>query len=230
MNRGITQKQYLELVPPTEEDARSSQMRILDALKEKGITASFTLPALQKLYPICDEADYNITVSLAWNGSIWQAVDLEAGDTAAEHYGYAADLGSTTVVVRLVNCSDGTVLAEESEYNRQTAYGTDILTRIFACKDKPEVLQDIRACTMETFTLLFEKLRQKTGIVPSDVLSMVVSGNDDSFPAGTGSVLRLFIPVRRARGPRRIPSGERDGISHEGMCLLRAGKIQLPGR
>ena len=122
MNRGITQKQYLELVPPTEEDARSSQMRILDALKEKGITASFTLPALQKLYPICDEADYNITVSLAWNGSIWQVVDLEAGDTAAEHYGYAADLGSTTVVVRLVNCSDGTVLAEESEYNRQTAY------------------------------------------------------------------------------------------------------------
>ena len=102
MNRGITQKQYLGLVPPTEEDARSSQMRILDALKEKGITASFTLPALQKLYPICDEADYNITVSLAWNGSIWQVVDLEAGDTAAEHYGYAADLGSTTVVVRLV--------------------------------------------------------------------------------------------------------------------------------
>ena len=49
MNRGITQKQYLELVPPTEEDARSSQMRILDALKEKGITASFTLPALQRL-------------------------------------------------------------------------------------------------------------------------------------------------------------------------------------
>ena len=50
------------------------------------------------------------------------------------------DLGSTTVVVRLVNCSDGTVLAEESEYNRQTAYGTDILTRIFACKDKPCLL------------------------------------------------------------------------------------------
>ncbi len=98
-------------------------------------------------------------------------VDLEAGDTAAEHYGYAADLGSTTVVVRLVNCSDGTVLAEESEYNRQTAYGTDILTRIFACKDKPEVLQD-NPCVYDgdIYTAL-EKLRQKTGIAPSDVLS-----------------------------------------------------------
>lgn len=231
MNRGITQKQYLGLVPPTEEDARSSQMRILDALKEKGITASFTLPALQKLHPICDEADYNITVSLAWNGSIWQAVDLEAGDTAAEHYGYAADLGSTTVVVRLVNCSDGTVLAEESEYNRQTAYGTDILTRIFACKDKPEVLQDIRACTMETFTLLLKTSpKDRNCAVGCSLNGRIRQHNDDPFPAGTGSVLRLFIPVRRARRPRRIPSGERDGISHEGMCLLRAGKIQLPGR
>ena len=35
MNRGITQKQYLEVVPPTEVDARSSLLRIVDALKEK---------------------------------------------------------------------------------------------------------------------------------------------------------------------------------------------------
>ena len=133
--------------------------------------------------------------------------------------------------MRLVNCSDGTVLAEESEYNRQTAYGTDILTRIFACKDKPEVLQDIRACTMETFTLLFEKLRQKTGIAPSDVLSMVVSGNTTMihFLLGLDPFCVFFIPVRRARRPRRIPSGERDGISHEGMCLLRAGKSNYLG-
>ena len=51
MNRGITQKQYLGLVPPTEEDARSSQMRILDALKEKGITASFTLQRCRNCIP-----------------------------------------------------------------------------------------------------------------------------------------------------------------------------------
>ncbi len=182
-------------------------------------------------YPICDEADYNIRVSLAWNGSIWQAVDLEAGDTAAEHYGYAADLGSTTVVVRLVNCSDGTVLAEESEYNRQTAYGTDILTRIFACKDKPEVLQDIRACTMETFTLLFEKLRQKTGIVPSDVLSMVVSGNTTMihFLLGLDPFCVFSSPYAvRWTAPDSFRRKRWD--FHEGMCLLRAGKIQLPGR
>ena len=67
MNRGITQKQYLELVPPTEEDARSSQMRILDALKEKGITASLTHPPLQKLYPNCNQAENKKTVYQPWN-------------------------------------------------------------------------------------------------------------------------------------------------------------------
>ena len=111
MQTGITQKKYLELSPPSEEDARSSQMRILDALKEEGITAKLSLRVLQKLYPVCDEADYCITVSLAYDGTIWQAVDLEAGDTRETHYGYAADLGSTTVVIRLVNCRDGRILA-----------------------------------------------------------------------------------------------------------------------
>ena len=51
MNRGVTQKQYLELVPPTEEDARSSQMRILDALKEKGITASLPFQRCRNCIP-----------------------------------------------------------------------------------------------------------------------------------------------------------------------------------
>lgn len=177
MITGITQKQYLELPIPTEEDARSSQTRILDGLKEKGISARIGLHVLRKLYPVCEQAEYKITVSLAYDGQIWQAVDLEMGDTTKAHYGYAVDLGSTTVVLRLLDCSAGSVVAEESAYNRQIAYGTDILTRIFACKEKPEILEKIRVCTVETVKSLFEKLRIQTGIAPDEVLSMVVSGN-----------------------------------------------------
>ena len=35
---GISKKIYLELTEPTEEDNRSGQKRILDALKEQGTT------------------------------------------------------------------------------------------------------------------------------------------------------------------------------------------------
>lgn len=99
---GISKKIYLELQAPTEDDNRSDQRRIQDGLKEQGIEAKVSLRVLRKLYPLCEEAEWKVTVSLAWDGQTWHGVDLEAGDTTGLHYGVAVDLGSTTVVARLV--------------------------------------------------------------------------------------------------------------------------------
>ena len=174
---GISRKIYLQLSGPQEEDSRSDQRRILDALKERGYEVRLTLPVLQKLYPVCEEQEYAVTLSLAWNGEGWEGVDLEAGDTTGQHYGLAADLGSTTVVLRLFRCSDGVILGEESAYNRQIAYGTDILNRIFACRNHPEILADIHRKTLETFQELLTALKKKTGIAPEECISMTVAGN-----------------------------------------------------
>lgn len=95
---GISKKIYLELQAPTEDDNRSDQRRIQDGLKEQGIEAKVSLRVLRKLYPLCEEAEWKVTVSLAWDGQTWHGVDLEAGDTTGLHYGVAVDLGSTTVV------------------------------------------------------------------------------------------------------------------------------------
>ena len=64
----------------------------------------------------------------------WELVDIESGDTARQHYGLAVDLGSTTVVVRLLDCNSGEILGEESCFNKQIQWGTDILSRIFSAK------------------------------------------------------------------------------------------------
>ena len=94
---GISKKIYLELQAPTEDDNRSDQRRIQDGLKEQGIEAKVSLRVLRKLYPLCEEAEWKVTVSLAWDGQTWHGVDLEAGDTTGLHYGVAVDLGSTPV-------------------------------------------------------------------------------------------------------------------------------------
>ena len=52
MTKGISRKIYLELEPPTEEDSRSGQIRILDALKEQGIEGKMSLKAMRQLYPL----------------------------------------------------------------------------------------------------------------------------------------------------------------------------------
>lgn len=174
---GISKKIYLELEAPTEEDSRSSEMRILDALRERDLDGKMTVKVLRKLYPLCDEAQWKITVSLAWNGDRWLVVDLEKGDTSAQHYGLAADLGSTTVVIRLMNCCTGECIQEASCYNHQIAFGADILTRIFYCKDNEEKLEEMRKATIDTFLECIRELEEKTKIQAQRCISMVIGGN-----------------------------------------------------
>jgi uncharacterized 2Fe-2S/4Fe-4S cluster protein (DUF4445 family) len=174
---GISKKIYLELEPPTEDDSRSAQVRILDALKEKDLVAVMSLQVMRKLHPLCESTGWKLTVSLAWDGENWKIVDLEAGDTSSAHYGLAVDLGSTTVVMRLLNCNTGEILVETSSYNRQIAYGMDILTRIFHSKDNPEALEEIRKATVESFLDNLKEIEERTGISSTQCIQMVVSGN-----------------------------------------------------
>ena len=174
---GLSEKIYLEISSPTEEDARSDQERILDGLREAGYPAPLTLSVMRRLYPLCRQAEWKLTLSLAWDGTGWQAVDVEPGDTRDRHYGLAVDLGSTTVVTRLIHCGTGACLGEVSRYNGQIAWGTDILTRIFACKDNPEVLEQVRQATVDTICANLAELEAQTGVAGSQCIQMTVAGN-----------------------------------------------------
>ena len=157
---GLSQKRYLELPLPTEDDPRSDQQRILDSLMAAGVEERVHIPVhiLRELYPLLDNAKWKITVSLAWNGENWEMVEIEEGDTTAQHYGLAVDLGSTTVVARLLDCNSGEILKEVSCFNKQIQWGTDILSRIFYCKDNREKLEEVRRATVESICECMDKL------------------------------------------------------------------------
>ena len=157
---GLSRKIYLELPLPTEDDPRSDQQRILDSLAAAGVEERVHIPVhiLRKLYPLLDNAKWKITVSLAWNGENWEMVEIEEGDTTAQHYGLAVDLGSTTVVARLLDCNSGEILKEVSCFNKQIQWGTDILSRIFYCKDNREKLEEVRRATVESICECLDKL------------------------------------------------------------------------
>ena len=174
MMNGLSQKQYLELPLPTEDDPRSDQQRILDSLMAAGVEERVHIPVhiLRELYPLLDNAKWKITVSLAWNGENWEMVEIEEGDTTAQHYGLAVDLGSTTVVARLLDCNSGEILKEVSCFNKQIQWGTDILSRIFYCKDNREKLEEVRRATVESICECMDKLDAS-----HSALSMVIAGN-----------------------------------------------------
>ena len=126
---------------------------------------------------ICEQSDWQVTASLGFDGRVWELLALEPGDTAAQHYGLCADLGSTTIIMELVDLNTGETLASESVFNPQIAYGDDILTRIFYTKDHPERRRELQEATAKGFRKLMVQLSKETGVDTRKCNILTVAGN-----------------------------------------------------
>lgn len=173
----MSEKVYLQLPAPTEEDFRSSAQRIKDGLRETYGQVRMPATVLRKLYPLCQKADWKITATLSWDGYGWVLVNVEAGDTTSRHYGLAVDLGSTTVVMEVVDLQSAQVLASRTAVNRQVAYGNEILSRIFAGHENPQVQEQLRQLTVETLQELVNGLSQELSYDLGGCGMLVISGN-----------------------------------------------------
>lgn len=176
--RGLSVKEYLSLKMPTEDQSISDQKRIQLALGVLGY-APVTIPLQiqRRLYPLCRDAGFDITVTLVRRETDWVLTEIEPGDRRQQHYGLAVDYGSTTIVMQLVDMNSGAVVGEEKLVNGQVAYGTDILTRITWSLEDASHRDVLQAATVETFRQLMEQLMESTGIDPRRCHAMVVSGN-----------------------------------------------------
>lgn len=174
---GWSRKIYMELSGPTEEDFASDQERILRELRAEFGEIRCSLKVLKKFYPLCYKAGWKITAFLVWTGCQWELADIEEGDTTGCHYGVYADLGSTTIAVALADMNTGKTVCEKSGFNRQIAFGEDILSRIFYGKDQPERMEEIRKATIDSFLELFRQIQEETGIPSEKWGSLILSGN-----------------------------------------------------
>ena len=227
----MSEKIYLQLEPPTEEDSRSSAQRIRDALQVRFGTVEIPLRTLRRLYPMCQNAAWKITATLAYNGIGWTLVNIEPGDTTKHHYGLAVDLGSTTVVMELLDMHTGEVKASQTVVNGQVAFGNEILSRIFYGHDSPEHLEQIRKATVDTFHILMEKLTQASGYDVAKCPMMVISGNTtmQHFLLGLDAFTVFMSPYATVTTePGFLPAWELE-IPMDGMIYLVPSKSNYVG-
>ncbi|MCI8505483.1 MAG: ATP-binding protein [Lachnospiraceae bacterium] len=203
--RSLSRKCYLELTPPSEGDTLADAERLLSALRPEFPEISLPYYVLKRDYPAFRKENWKVTASLVFTGKEWQISSIESGDTTAFHYGLAADLGSTTVIMRLMDLNAGIFLAEEGCFNRQITYGTDILTRIFYTQAGAAQKKELQAATTDTFAALMDRLTEKTGVDVSQCPVLVVGGNTtmvhfllgiDAFPV----FMAPFAPVFQDSG------------------------------
>ena len=174
----FSEKVFLQLDMPSEDASVSDQKRIEQALSEHGYDhITFPIPVLRKLYPMCRNADFHITVTLVYRDTDWVVTAVEPGDQTHNHYGLAVDYGSTTIVMQLVDMRSGTVIDQVKTVNGQTEYGTDILSRITYSLEDPSHMDELQKATVDTFQDLLHQLSDRTGIDSSQCGIMIVSGN-----------------------------------------------------
>lgn len=174
----FSEKVYLSLKMPSEELQASDEKRIRLALETLGYhPVTIPLRVLRKLYPLCRDADFDITATLVHRENDWVITDVEAGDTRQHHYGLSVDYGSTTIIMQLVDMNSGVVVGEEKRVNRQVEFGTDILTRITYALEDSAHMDDLQTATVNTFEQLLSALMESTGIPAAKCPIMIISGN-----------------------------------------------------
>ena len=103
------------------------------------------LSLIRRIPAILRKEAYRVRTVVARQGTGWRLVDVLPEEKGPPLCGVAVDLGTSTVVIRLVDLDSGQVLGESGFVNPQIEYGKDILTRIhFASQSGGlETLRDV---------------------------------------------------------------------------------------
>ena len=92
-------------------------------------------------------------------------------------YGIAVDIGTTKIVVALVNVTTGEIIDVESEFNKQIMYGEDLVSRISYTIDKKDGLKELQKVAIDIINDLLSKLCKKHGINNYEIYEASVAGN-----------------------------------------------------
>jgi uncharacterized 2Fe-2S/4Fe-4S cluster protein (DUF4445 family) len=111
--------------------------------------------------------------------------------------GIAVDIGTTTVVAKLIDMADGRCLATQSTLNPQTRFGDDVVSRINYAQS-PDRLAELQTIIVDCVNDLIRRLCRQTHAEASDLYETCVVGNT------TMSHIFLGFPVEQlGRAPYR---------------------------
>ena len=166
-------KVYFELAEPSMHDQRSDTARLKDALTDEGHDMVANLAVLRTLPQALRESGFRVTAVLAGD----RLVAVEPGDTTADCYGVAFDVGTTTVVGTLMNLRTGMAASVLSTLNGQAPFGADVISRISHGMNGPEAIHELQHAVVSTMNSILAELYRDTGVSPMQTYEAVVAGN-----------------------------------------------------
>ncbi|MGB9716440.1 MAG: ASKHA domain-containing protein [Thermodesulfovibrionales bacterium] len=164
----------LTLPPPSIEDNTSDLERLRRSLEEKELIGMrFDYKFVSSLANSLRDFNWKVTLGYTVGNDI---VYIYPSEIKKGRYGLAVDIGTTTVVVYLVDLLDGLLIDVGSTYNSQMRYGDDVITRIVYATESGG-LNELRDAVVTDINDLTSTLCERHKIKKDDIESVVIAGN-----------------------------------------------------
>ena len=214
-------KIYLEIEPPVLGDHMAERELIIGRLAESGITVSrFGVGAIRKVPRILSSSNYRFTAVIRGD----ELIDLEAGDTTGKLFGMAFDIGTTTVVGKLVDLNTAQDISFASRLNSQITFGEDTISRIKHAVEKNSGIEELREKIIGVVNEIIFEAAEKAGVDACNIYEAVFAGNT------TMSHLLLGVDPRGLSGIPFIPAfgdGMSCGALESGILINPLGCVYV---
>lgn len=172
-------KTYIEIEEPTLDDNISDIDRIERHVRNNlGYDEiDFTIELLRKVPTVIREDNFKVTITYIKKKNKITILNIESGNTENKLYGVAIDIGTTSVVVCLVDLYTKEIVDKASSGNAQIKYGADVIHRIVYSTKKNGLKELNEAIIEDTINPLLDSIYTKNNVDKDNVVSLVVAGN-----------------------------------------------------
>ena len=169
-------KETIEIEKPKLGYNTSDLYRLKKSFKSSLNMEEINIPIniLRKLPFILREKDWKATATI--DKRVNTLINIQAGEGKKNNFGIAMDIGTTTLVLYLVDLQDGRIIDSASDYNPQIKFGEDIINRIVFSLKK-DGLYKLRSALIFTVNNLISELINNAGVDPEDVSILMIAGN-----------------------------------------------------
>ncbi len=176
--RPLVTRVAIELPPPTLTDNTADLDRLKLRLEEMGLLPMrFSHGFVSTMAETMRHSNWRFDLNyIEEDDSSRQAIFLTSKEYCNRRFGIAVDIGTTTVVVYLIDLSDGRVIDTGSTYNSQIRYGDDVITRIIYATEGGG-LEDLRGAVVEDINNIVTTLSERHNIKQCEIDSAVIAGN-----------------------------------------------------
>jgi uncharacterized 2Fe-2S/4Fe-4S cluster protein (DUF4445 family) len=169
-----------DMEPPGASDDVSDGERLLASLSastgDSFPQVEIDLAALRALPPMARENAWRVDALVGDFGGEGRVFDVAPAE-GREVYGLAVDVGTTTVVVHLIDLTTQGFVDACASLNDQIACGEDVISRIIHAQEHPEGLVQLRDAVRATINRCVREVAGQHGVAPTQLIAAACVGN-----------------------------------------------------